>query len=249
MSLDFFPRLATGPILFAPPDGEWEFSGTGAMYLRPYVILTAAHCVPDVTGGRFGYKSPMESDGRVAEQVVRHPTIDLAALVLSKDVAAPPTGVYSEIGHTLVDGGDFIAFGYPAEENTNVPRLFKGHYQRHFEYHSPDGRKYFAAELSVPAPAGLSGGPVSNAHRPQVLDAIVTANHDSSLVIDSFEEEERDGKVWRGKITRVVSYGIAAMLVPTDVQEWVHTVVALADADSPEIASSLSRLLAEKPQS
>ncbi|MGE0215928.1 hypothetical protein [Mycolicibacterium sp.] len=90
---------------------------------------------------------------------------------------------------------------------------------------------------------------MSNARRPQVLDAIVTANHDSSAVIDSFEEEERDGKVWRGKITRVVSYGIAAMLVPTDVQEWVDTVVALADADTPDIASSLSRLLADKPQS
>ncbi|MGE2689980.1 S1 family peptidase [Mycolicibacterium pulveris] len=249
MSLDFFPRFATGQVLFAPPDAAWEFSGTGAMYLRPYVILTAAHCVPDVVGGRLGFKSPMESDGRLAEQVIRHPTIDLAALVVSKDAAKPPTGVYSEIGHGLVDGGDFIAFGYPAELGTTAPRLFKGHYQRHFEYQSPDGHKYFAAELSIPAPAGLSGGPVSNAHRPQVLDAIVTANHDSSAVIDSFEEEERDGKVWRGKITRVVSYGIAAMLVPPDVQEWVDTVVALADADTPDIASSLSRSLADKPQS
>lgn len=246
MSLDFFPRLATGAILFAPPDGAWEFSGTGAMYLRPYVILTAAHCVPDVAGGRLAFKSPMETDGRLAEQVIRHPTIDLAAMVISKEAKSPPNGVYTEIGHTLVDGGDFIAFGYPAEEVTHVPRLFKGHYQRHFEYRSPDGRKYFAAELSVPAPAGLSGGPVSSAHRPQVLDAIVTANHDSSLVIDSFEEEERNGTVWRAKITRVVPYGIAAMLVPADVQEWIHTIVDLADTDQPDIGASLSRLLADK---
>lgn len=249
MSLDFFPRFATGPVYFAPPGGTWEFSGTGAMYLRSYVILTAAHCVPDVADAMFAFRSPMESFARVVEQVIRHPAIDLAALVISKETAAHQNGVYSEIGHQLVDGGDFIAFGYPAEEDTNVPRLFKGHYQRHFQYQAPDGRAYFAAELSVPAPAGLSGGPVSNAHRPQVLDAIVTANHDSSLVIDSFEEEERDGKVWRGKITRVVSYGIAAMLVPTDVQEWVNTVVGLADADTPDIASPLSRLLADKPQS
>lgn len=246
MSLDFFPRFATGVILFAPPDGAWEFSGTGAMYMRPYVILTAAHCVPDVVGGRLGFKSPMEPDGRLAEQVIRHPKIDLAALVISKSAKAPPNGVYSEIGHTLVDGGDFIAFGYPAEENTQVPRLFKGHYQRHFEYQSPDGRKYFAAELSVPAPAGLSGGPVSNARRPQILDAIVTTNHDSSLVIDSYEEEERDGTKSRGKITRVVSYGIAAMLVPADVQEWVHTVVGLADDDTPDIASTVSQLMKAK---
>lgn len=230
MSLDFFPRFATGPVYFAPPEGAWEFSGTGAMYLRPYVILTAAHCVPNVADARFAFRSPMESFARTVEQVIRHPKIDLAALVISKDAAVPPNGVYSEIGHTLIDGGDFIAFGYPAEENTNVPRMFKGHYQRHFQYQSPDGRAYFAAELSIPAPAGLSGGPVSNAHRPQVLDAIVTANHDSSLVIDSYEEEERDGTISRGKITRVVSYGIAAMLVPDDVQQWVHTVVANTDA-------------------
>lgn len=246
MSLDFFPRFATGAVFSAPPEGEWEFSGTGAMYMRPYVILTAAHCVPNIANARFAFRSPMESFARVAEQVIRHPTIDLAALVVSKDAAAPPNGVYSEIGHQLFDGGDFIAFGYTAEENTSVPRTFKGHYQRHFGYRSPDGRKYFAVELSIPAPAGLSGGPVSNAHRPQVLDAIVTANHDSSLVIDSYEEEERDGTISRGKITRVVSYGIAATLVPRDVQAWVHTVVDLADTDTPDIGSSLSQALADK---
>lgn len=246
MSLDFFPRFATGPVYFAPPNGEWEFSGTGAMYLRPYVILTAAHCVPDVAGATFAFRSPMERSARTVEHVTRHPTIDLAALVTSKDAAVPPSGVYSEIGHSLVDGGDFIAFGYPAEENTNVARMFKGHYQRHFQYRSPDGRAYFAAELSIPAPAGLSGGPVSNAHRPQVLDAIVTANHDSSLVIDSYEEEERDGTISRGKITRVVSYGIAAMLVPNDVQNWIDTVVSKADATASDSGST--SVIADQPQ-
>ena len=228
MSLDFFPRFATGSVFFAPLEGAWEFSGTGAMYLRPYVILTAAHCVPDVADARFAFRSPMESFSRPVEQVIRHPTIDLAALVISKEAVAPPNGVYSEIGHRLVDGGDFIAFGYPAEENTNVPRMFKGHYQRHFQYRSPDGRAYFAAELSVPAPAGLSGGPVSNAHRPQVLDAIVTANHDSYLVIDSYEQEERNGTITRGKITRVVSYGIAATLVGESTESWIDSIVATA---------------------
>lgn len=240
MSLDFFPRFATGPVFFAPPDGAWEFSGTGAMYVRPYVILTAAHCVPDVVGATFAFRSPMERFARVADQVIRHPTIDLAAIVTSKDAKAPPNGVYNEIGHSLVDGGDFIAFGYPAEENTHVPRLFKGHYQRHFEYRSPAGQRYFAAELSVPAPAGLSGGPVSNARRPQVLDAIVTTNHDSSLVIDSYEEEERDGTKSRGKITRVVPYGIAAMLVASEVQTWVDNAVARADESAPGASSLLT---------
>ncbi|MGW9267274.1 trypsin-like peptidase domain-containing protein [Gordonia terrae] len=231
MSLDFFPRLATGAVSFLPPNGKWEFSGTGAMFMRPYVILTAAHCVPEVAGATFAFQSPMESaHAYVVERVIRHPTKDVAALIISRDAKAPPTGVYSEVRHQLVDGGDFIAFGYPAEADTSVPRLFKGHYQRHFLYEPPNGQSYFAVELSIPAPAGLSGGPVSDAHRPQVLDAIVTANHDSSLVIDSYEEEERDGTISRGKITRVVSYGIAAVLVGED--SWLDSVVRSADTDT-----------------
>jgi hypothetical protein len=222
---DFFPRLASGQVYFAPPDGKWEFSGTGAMYVRPYVILTAAHCVPDVPGAKFAFWSPVDNSTHEVEKVVRHPRIDLAVLVLPRSVEPPPTGVYTAISQSLIDGGDFLAFGYPAEENTTKPRIFKGHFQRFFGYQSTDGRAYFAAELSIPAPAGLSGGPVSNAHQPQFLNAIVTANHDSSVVIDSFEEHEQDGTVTRGKITRVVSYGIAAMLVGETVQSWINTAV------------------------
>lgn len=81
------------------------------MYMRPYAILTAAHYVPKVVGGRLGFTSRIESDGRLAEQVIRHPTIDLAALVVSKDAAKPPNGVYSEISHGSVDSGDSIGFG------------------------------------------------------------------------------------------------------------------------------------------
>ena len=112
---------------------------------------------------------------------------------------------------TLVDGGDFISFGYPSEEGERaVPRFFKGHFQRHFGYSDPSGRTYFAGEMSIPAPAGLSGGPLSRPQTPDKICAIVTTNHDSYLVIDSYEEEERDGDVSRGQIRRVVSYGIAA---------------------------------------
>lgn len=229
MSLDFFPRFATGAVYYLPPDGKWEFSGTGAMFVRPYVILTAAHCVPEIANATFAFRSPVEREARVVERVIRHPTKDLAALLISKDAEMPPTGVYSEVRHQLVDGGDFIAFGYPAEADTSVPRLFKGHYQRHFSYEPPNGQSYFAVELSIPAPAGLSGGPVSDANRPQVLDAIVTANHESSLVIDSYEEEERDGTISRGKITRVVSYGIAAVVVGEE--DWLESVVTRADTD------------------
>jgi hypothetical protein len=53
----------------------------------------------------------------------------------------------------------------------------------------------------------------------------VTTNHDSYLVIDSYEEEERDGRVSRGEIRRVVSYGIAAMLTNTAIANWLQTIV------------------------
>jgi hypothetical protein len=42
--------------------------------------------------------------------------------------------------------------------------------------------------MSIPAPAGFSGGPLAYDSQPQSLVAIVTTNHDSWAVIDRIEE-------------------------------------------------------------
>ena len=72
----------------------------------------------------------------------------------------------------------FLGFGYPVEGSANslpVPRLVKGHFQRYFGYAAPGSTEsYFAGEMSIPAPAGLSGGPLSYEACPQELIAVVT---------------------------------------------------------------------------
>ncbi|QJY51167.1 hypothetical protein [Pseudonocardia broussonetiae] len=70
--------------------------------------------------------------------------------------------------------------------------------------------------MSCPAPAGLSGSVVAYTHRPDVAVAVVTANHDSYILLDRVEEIERDGSVSRDSTSRVISYGIAASLSNTE---------------------------------
>lgn len=187
--------------------------GSCALYRGPAVAITAGHCVPE--GVPVAVK-PRTAEAWIPERIVRHDKADIAVLVApAGTVSGPDVSYYDDIDETLVAGGDFIAFGHPAEGDTSVPRIFKGHFQRYLEY-----RGYFAGELSVPAPAGLSGGPISRPESPGVLAAIVTTNHDSYLVTDSYETQERDGSVSRGEIKRVVSYGIAAMLV--GLGDWIN---------------------------
>jgi hypothetical protein len=117
------------------------------------------------------------------------------------------------VSEGLIDGGDFDAYGYPNDglpAGQPVGRLMKGHFQRYFGYESPSGYTYFAGEMSVPAPAGTSGGPVLRRGTPH-LDGIVTTNVDSSILLDKVDEIDEDDKRLRIETRRVVTYGIAAM--------------------------------------
>jgi len=129
--------------------------------------------------------------------------------------------VYQRPDNELVDGGAFIGFGYPIEGSESaepVGRLFKGHFQRHFGYEPPDGTgSYFAGELSIPAPAGFSGGPLAYVCPATAARGVVAANHDVWVTLDRFEAVERDGIVHRDEIRRVGSDGIAARLSGTEV--------------------------------
>jgi len=114
-------------------------------------------------------------------------------------------------------GEEFIAYGYPEEVNTAgaataQARVFVGHYQRFFDFESPSNFRYFAGEMSVPAPGGHSGGPVFRRGAPTMLTGMVTSSHDSFTIIDSVEEINDDGRVLRVELHKVVSYGIALML-------------------------------------
>jgi hypothetical protein len=67
--------------------------------------------------------------------------------------------LFHEPATSTQDGGDFACFGYPAEggaENRPTGRIIKGYIQRFFNYSDRENRKYFALEMSCPAPQGLS---------------------------------------------------------------------------------------------
>jgi hypothetical protein len=158
----FYPMVATGQVFRASADGPPEYTGSCAAYVRRNVVITAGHCVraPDA---QYWVALPAAPDGAwAAQHVIRHETSDIAVLIGPTSAAENKGAVrwfYSGLDQTLVDGGDFIGYGYPAELNSAVPRFFKGHFQRHFGYSDPSGRNYFAGEMSIPAPVGLSGGP------------------------------------------------------------------------------------------
>lgn len=229
----FEPAFATGQVFCRPTGGavsDWktaEYTGTCALYVRPNVAVTAGHCVR-ADGVQYAVAARTAPDAWIASGVYRHPKADVAVLVgRNEDVSMNDSiRLYSDVDRTMSEGRDFIAYGYPAEEGSGaVPRYFKGHFQRYFGYPDPRGRVYFAGEMSIPAPAGLSGGPVSAPSTPDKLIGIVTTNHDSYLVEDSYVQEERDGRISRGEIRRVVSYGIAAMLVHEEFSTWLKDIV------------------------
>lgn len=222
--MTFFPGQATGVIVLVDrTNATVSAGGTCFTYTRRNVLLTAAHCAPP--GVEIYIMLPRENRNRRIVNIYRHPTFDVAVLIAEPaDCATAEIPAYQHIEDTLIDGGDFVGFGYPGEGSTGslpIGRLFKGHVQRYFTY-EPPGRSqpYLAAEMSIPAPAGLSGGPLAYAQSQDRPFAIVTTNHDSWATIDSFEEFEKDGKISRGEIRRVVSYGIAILL--HGLAQWVH---------------------------
>lgn len=198
-----------------------EYTGTCAKYVLPYVALTAKHCVPE--GTKYGVG--MLGEKWEAVRVERHPKADLAVLVGKPFESVLPGFAFDSIRtDSMVEGGDFHAYGFPAEGPSSVGRYFRGHIQRYFPYKDTYGDTYFAAELSIPAPNGLSGGPVVNPMNTRQLVGIVTANTDTYTIEHSHEELDDKGHVTRAEIRRIISYGVAAMMLEKEAG-WVDEIV------------------------
>jgi hypothetical protein len=166
------------------------------------------------------------------KSIEAHPTADLALLTLDMTEG---TGLRPLWGLTTHDGRfnfafglDFQAFGYPVgtfgpEADMPTARLFKGHVQRYVDYVAPGGRyKYLAAELSIPAPVGLSGGPIFSDQGPYAY-GLVTTNLESYTTLDEVEEILLDGQpVETQRLRKVISYGLALMFGSRDIAEWLN---------------------------
>jgi hypothetical protein len=217
----FLPLGATGIVIYKVGDQPAVVGGSCGAYLARHIYVTASHCIPEQADAAF-VSMPGEPGRRIIG-IDRHETADIAVLVGERFDDEPMSSqVYLRTGlNDLPFGGDFVTFGYPdgAPESNPVGRLMKGHFQRYFGYSPVRGGSYFAGEMSIPAPAGMSGAPVCWAMRPQELIGVVTTNHDSYTIIDSIAEVDSNGKSYKETNRRMVSYGIAAML--SGLEEWL----------------------------
>lgn len=210
-----------------------EVYGSCFRFRNEHTILTAKHCVP-TTGGPIVAFFPRSMRSQPAVRVVMHPTADIALLVTEAQAGDSGSGYPSSAFWDRVSnwglGEEFTAFGYPSEgpspdvqAGTPIPRLFVGHYQRFFEYSSPSGDHYLVGEMSIPAPAGLSGSPLFRAGAPQMVTGMVTTNLESYAITDSVVEVDDSGKVYKEEARKVISYGLALTL--SGVSKWLREVL------------------------
>jgi len=221
------PRRATGKVIH---DSRNAVAGSCTAFRHPHVALTAAHCVAGLENGlSLRFPGRGQQSYRVTE-VVQHESADIAILWTTPTSNHHADWAFQHITEDIKLGDPFIAYGFPDEQPSLVPipegfehRLFRGHYQRYFDYQAPMAKyRYFAGEMSIAAPAGLSGGPVLLPNDYSTLTGIVTTNFDSYTTIDSVEEIIDEGKQHKHEIRRVISYGIALILDYADVLHWLN---------------------------
>lgn len=215
----FDPLAATGLVRLVWEGGS-SYGGTCFAFRQPYVALTAAHCVPP-DAAVVWVEFPRRGDVRKATDVIRHPEADIAVVLTTPEVGDDGTGYPADTFWNCVGnwalGEEFFAYGFPTEGpfaggNTPTPRLFVGHYQRFLAFDNPKRGQYLAGEMSIAAPAGLSGGPVFRGGAPQMVTGLVTSNLETYSVLYSIEELDESGGRYREESRRVIQYGLAAML-------------------------------------
>jgi hypothetical protein len=200
-----------------------NFLGSAIAYRDDTHFLTAAHCVGQLESSQLAVSLAPHEEARSVrvQNVIRHSKADVAILVTESNGLSHPFRNYRKRPEV---GEEFVAFGYPENVfgvNAREPtaRLFRGHYQRFYRHDSFLGYAYQAAELSIPAPAGLSGGPVFLETSMDEVVGVVTENLESSTVLEAVEEIQSPGKTHRDVFRKVITYGVAAVL--HDIGDWL----------------------------
>ena len=201
-------------------DGIVRFAGTGFGIRNRGLVLTASHVLSGATEPHEVYLMLKNRRFIQAVHLEHHPEADIAALVFEADLAPPcfslgePPQGYRE----FLLGTEISSYGYPYRDErggrkTLEPRLMHGRIQRHFqhEWNNPR-RRYHAFELSFPVLPGQSGSPVFLDHAVHSAIAVLTTSFESSIVLDSVEEHEAGGEREIHRISKIVSYGIGAVL-------------------------------------
>jgi S1-C subfamily serine protease len=207
-----------------------DYAGTCFAFRHANVFLTAKHCVLD---SRPETLVIVAQDGKQlrVHSTAHHPTADLSALVTDPNEAGvrhPFLGLHVlSASHGI--GQDFVAFGFPIggtlvePPNVPTPRVLRGYIQRLADFRSGGSDPYRALELSIPATAGLSGGPVFPPTDPGRVFGMVTGNFDSYTTEELVEMTSDDATP--RSVRRVVSYGMALSL--WGVEHWLAEVAPL----------------------
>jgi hypothetical protein len=226
-------QAATGFLVRRQPGASPQLLGSCCAFRHPYTLLTAAHCVRNLEREAIGFAVPSSEErdeGLNVREVTIHPTADIAVVRIDEH----PLRILEYFWgiETAMSWGDaFVAFGFPEDVVATqgprpTPRMFRGYVQRLFEHTSHLGYKYVAAELSVGAPAGLSGGPVCWTRDQSKLVGIVAENLESSTYLAAIEELEEGGNVTRHETRNMINYALAVSL--HDVADWLDEVVGIA---------------------
>jgi hypothetical protein len=187
-------------------------------------MITVQHILGDAGDEHVTVKVPSGDidEGVGVGRIVRHPSADIAILLLAKETSM--FDYFQGIAPQPEMGADVAAFGYPEDTDPAgprpTPRYFKGHVQRLYEHESHLDFQYLGAELSFGAPGGLSGGPVAYPALPAQAMAVVAENRETSAVLSTITDVVEGTNRYREEIRSVISYGICVLLEP--LRDWLH---------------------------
>jgi hypothetical protein len=210
-------------------------------------FVTASHCVGKLGAADVGVLLPGLSATIRAERLIRHGSADICIVRLPNFDREPAEPFWGVVGNYTL-GEEFHAFGWPEEilgDTRPTPRLFTGHFQRFIPKHrSHLGFRYRAGELSIPCPGGLSGGPLFRPEAPQMLTGMVTENLEAWTLLDSVEEVQDNGRLYKLESRRVLTYGLALMLDQALIgwtSTYPHALLGKSLAPSAEVTSRARR--------
>jgi hypothetical protein len=211
------PLESTAWLMARDAPGGPRFVGSCFAFRRGHWLLTAAHCVRDMTPAALGVATHRrQQELRAVEEVIVHPKADVALLRLSEEHALPDR--FAGETPTYGWGVPVSAFGYPEDMDETAlvptPRYFRGNLQRMFLFRSRFGYEYEAGELSFGAPAGLSGGPVTPDSDYAMVMGLVAENREASTYLSTISERTTESSSYTERIHSVINYAIAVRLDP-----------------------------------
>lgn len=223
-------QAATGFVVRRDVPSGSALLGSCFAFRKQHLLLTAAHCVRGLPPESLGVVRPtpeVNDPGLDVLEVSTHPTADLA-LIRMGEFPLPIFHPFWDYETAAGWGDDVAAFGFPEDAAIGAamrptPRMFRASIQRFYRHESFMGYECLAAELSIGAPGGLSGGPVCWMRDQSKVLAVVAENVESSTYLAAVEELTDDGNFTRHETRNMINY--AACVALYDVADWLdeHT--------------------------